>query len=292
MKIMIGIPAYNEEKNIGPLILKLNKKYQDILVCNDGSTDLTGEIASSLGAMVTTHERNQGYGAAIKTIFEEAKKNDVDVLITFDGDGQHDIADIESMIDTMRKNQADIVIGSRFLSQNKEIPKYRKIGIKTITGLTNYITNSKITDSQSGFRAYSKNSLNKIFPTETGMGISTEILIKAAKNQIKITEIPISISYENNKHSQEPISHGASVIISTIKHVAIDRPLLYYGVTGLVFLVLGLIFGAWTFQIYADEGIIMTSIGLMGVGGVILGTILLISATILFSIVNLIGKKE
>lgn len=289
---MIGIPAYNEEKNIGPLILKLNKKYQDILVCNDGSTDLTGEIASSLGAMVTTHERNQGYGAAIKTIFEEAKKNDVDVLITFDGDGQHDIADIESMIDTMRKNQADIVIGSRFLSQNKEIPKYRKIGIKTITGLTNYITNSKITDSQSGFRAYSKNSLNKIFPTETGMGISTEILIKAAKNQIKITEIPISISYENNKHSQEPISHGASVIISTIKHVAIDRPLLYYGVTGLVFLVLGLIFGAWTFQIYADEGIIMTSIGLMGVGGVILGTILLISATILFSIVNLIGKKE
>ena len=134
-------------------------------------------------------------------------------------------------------------------------------------------------------------TLKEISPTESGMGISTEILIKAIKNKMRITEIPITISYEDNKHTQEPISHGASVIISTIKHVAIERPLLYYGITGLVFLILGLIFGAWTLQIYSEEGKIMTSIGLISVGGVILGTILLISATILFSIVSLIGKK-
>jgi glycosyltransferase involved in cell wall biosynthesis len=288
---MIGIPAFNEEKNIGSIIMKLKQLYKYVIVCDDGSSDMTESIATSLGAHVIKHEKNQGYGSAIKTIFNEAKKIGGDVLVTFDADGQHQVSEINSMLKPISENKADIVIGSRFLGKTEKIPRYRKVGIKTITGLTNVMTGSKISDSQSGFRAYSKKTLKEISPTESGMGISTEILIKAIKNKMRITEIPITISYEDNKHTQEPISHGASVIISTIKHVAIERPLLYYGITGLVFLILGLIFGAWTLQIYSEEGKIMTSIGLISVGGVILGTILLISATILFSIVSLIGKK-
>lgn len=289
---MIGIPAFNEEKNIGPIVAKLKQKYKHVIVCDDGSSDLTSTIASSLGAHIISNEINQGYGSAIKTIFNEARKIGGDVLVTFDADGQHQISEIDSILKPILENKADIVIGSRFLGETKDLPKYRKIGIKTITGLTNITTGSNITDSQSGFRAYSKKVLGEISPTESGMGISTEILIKASKNKMRITEIPITITYEDNTHSQEPISHGTSVIMSTIKHVAIERPLLYYGVTGMCFLVLGLIFGGWTIQIFSEERVVITNIAIIGIGGVILGTILLITATILYSIVNVVRENR
>jgi glycosyltransferase involved in cell wall biosynthesis len=263
-----------------------------VIVCDDGSSDMTELIASSLGAHVVKHEKNLGYGSAIKTIFNEARKINGDILVTFDADGQHQISEIDSVLKPILENNADIVIGSRFHGKTKNLPRYRKFGIKTITGLTNTMTGTKITDSQSGFRAYTKNVLEEISPTESGMGISTEILIKASKNQMRIVEVPITISYEGSTHSQEPISHGTSVVMSTIKYVAIERPLLYYGVTGLCFLIFGLIFGVWTLQIYSEERVVMTNIALIGIGGVILGTILLISGTILYSIVSVVREKR
>ena len=292
MKVIIGIPAFNEEKNIAAIVVKLKKKYDHVLVCDDGSSDMTHDIASSLGAIVVKHPTNLGYGAAIKTIFNEARKIDGDILITFDADRQHKISEIDSVLKPISENKADIVIGSRFLGKTKEIPKYRKIGIKMITGLTNTLTGSEITDAQSGFRAYSKKVLNEISPTESGMGISTEILIKSSKKQMRISEVPITISYEDNTPSQEPISHGTSVVFSTIKHVAIERPLLYYGVTGLCFIITGLIFGGWTIQIFSEQEVLAPGIALIGIGGVILGTILLITGTILFSIINVIREKR
>ena len=292
MKVIIGIPAFNEEKNIGAIVAKLKMKYEHVIVCDDGSLDMTQAIASSLGAIVVKHSTNLGYGAAIRTIFNEAKKVDGDVLVTFDADGQHKISEIDSVLKPISENKADVVIGSRFLGSTKDLPKYRKIGIKAITGLTNTLTGGNITDAQSGFRAYSKKVLNEISPTESGMGISTEILIKSSKKQMRISEIPITISYDGNTHSQEPISHGTSVIFSTLKHVAIERPLLYYGVTGLCFIIVGLVFGGWTIQIYSEERVVITNLAIIGVGGVILGTILLITATILYSIVNVIREKR
>jgi glycosyltransferase involved in cell wall biosynthesis len=292
LKVIIGIPAFNEEKNIAAIIIKLKRKYDHVLVCDDGSSDMTHDIASSLGAIVVKHPTNLGYGAAIKTIFNEARKIDGDILITFDADGQHKISEIDSVLKPISENKADIVIGSRFLGDTKDLPKYRKIGIKMITGLTNTLTGSEITDAQSGFRAYSKKVLNEISPTESGMGISTEILIKSSKQKMRITEVPINISYEDNTPSQEPISHGASVVFSTVKHVAIERPLLYYGVTGLCFIIVGLIFGGWTIQIFSEQEVLAPGIALVAIGGVILGTILLITGTILYSIINVIREKR
>jgi len=188
LKVIIGIPAFNEEKNIGSIVAKLKKKYDHVVVCDDGSSDMTQTIASSLGAVVVKHPTNLGYGAAINTIFNEARKIDGDVLVTFDADGQHKISDIDSVLKPISENKAEIVIGSRFLGNAKDLPKFRKIGIKTITSLTNTLTGTNITDAQSGFRAYSKKVLNEISPTESGMGISTEILIKSSKKQMRITE--------------------------------------------------------------------------------------------------------
>ena len=291
-KVAIGLPAFNEEKNIASIILQLKKKYELIIVCDDGSSDLTAAIAEKMGALVVKHEKNLGYGGAIRSLFSKACELECDIFVTFDSDGQHVVSEIENIIEPIQKNEADIVIGSRFLGSTKDLPKYRKIGIKTITGLTNTLTGANITDAQSGFRAYSKNVLNEISPTESGMGISTEILIKSSKKQMRISEIPITINYEDNTHSQEPISHGTSVVFSTVKHVAIERPLLYYGVTGLCFIIIGLVFGGWTIQMYSEQQVLPPGLALIGIGGIILGTILLITATILYSIVSVIREKR
>ena len=290
MKIVIGIPAFNEEKNIAGLLIKLKKISQNIIVCDDGSEDLTGKIAENLGAIVIQHKKNLGYGSAIKSIFLKAHEVNADVLVTFDADGQHRIEDINTILEPIKKNIADIVIGSRFLNNNQEMPKYRKIGIQTITKLTNVTGGTKITDSQSGFRAYNKKILDKIIPQESGMGISTEILIKAQKADFKITEVPIIILYEGDTSTHNPISHGSSVILSTLKYVAIERPLIFYGIPGIIFLLVGLAFGVWTIQIYSEQGQVITNIALVGVGGVIMGTILMLTATILYSIVSVVKR--
>jgi len=291
MKIVIGIPAFNEEKNIAAILVKLKKISQHIIVCDDGSNDLTSTIAEGLGAIVIRHERNLGYGAAIKSIFLKAKEMMVDVLITFDADGQHRIEDIEKVLEPIKKNVADVVIGSRFLNNSQNIPKYRKAGIKVITELTNIASGTKITDSQSGFRAYNKKILENIKPTESGMGISTEILIKTQKAGFKIIEVPITILYEGDTSTHNPVSHGSSVIFSTLKYVAIERPLTFYGIPGIIFLCIGIFFSTWALQIFSEERELITNIVLIGGGGIILGTVLMITAIILYSIVSVVREK-
>ena len=292
MKIIIGIPAFNEEKNIAPLILKMKEKQFDIIVCDDGSTDKTADIVDALGIRLIKHEKNQGYGASIKSIFEEAKKLEADFLVTFDADGQHQISDISEVLKPLRDEKADIVIGSRFKGEAKDIPKYRKIGIKTITELTNAMTGSKMSDAQSGFRAYNKKALNQILISEEGMGVSTEILIKAIKNEMEIIEVPITITYEGNVPSQTPVKQGISVILSTVKHVAIKRPLTYYGIPGVIATIVGIFFSAWTIQRFSSEGEFFTNIALIGISGIIFGAILLITGTILFSIVTVMRENN
>ena len=292
MKTVIGIPAYNEGKNIASILLRLKNISEHIIVCDDGSSDLTSEIAEKLGAIVVTHTKNLGYGAAIKTIFLKAQEINADALVTFDADGQHRIEDIDKILVPIKNNKADIVIGSRFLNDEQKISKYRKIGIKTITELTNITSGTKITDSQSGFRGYNRKTLENIKLTESGMGISTEILIKAKKSNFKIIEVPIIVSYEGETSTHNSIIHGSSVIISTLKYVAMERPLTFYGIPGLVFLIIGVSFGLWAIQIFTNEGVLITNIALIGMGGVILGTVMMITATILYSIISIAKERK
>ena len=293
MKITVGIPAFNEEKNISDIIQKLSKICDTVIVCNDGSTDDTGNIAKKMGAIVITHEQNLGYGVAIRSLFLKARELDSDMLVTLDSDGQHRISDILPVIDPIIKNQADLVIGSRFLEDNQEdMPKYRKIGIKMITSLANSSLEHSVSDSQSGFRAYGKNVLSEITPSENGMGVSNEILIKVSKKGFKIVEVPIVVSYEGDTSTQNPISHGASVTLSTLKFISIDHPLKFYGIPGLVFLVIGLIFTVMTIQGFTETRQILLGTAVIGVGTIIFGTVLLMTSILLFSIVNLIREKN
>ena len=225
--------------------------------------------------------------------FLKAKELDFDVLITFDGDGQHRIEDVNSVFEPIKNKMVDIVIGSRFLhKKSEEIPNYRKFGIKMITKVTNMSIKEKLTDSQSGFRAYSKRVLKEITPSDRGMGVSTEILIKANNLGLKIAEVPIKVRYDGDTSTHNPVSHGTSVILSTIKFTSIHNPLKFYGIPGIIFLIIGLGFIAWTLQIYAESQVIVTNISLIGIGCIVLGAVLLMTAVILFSIVTVVSEKK
>ena len=293
MEIVVGIPAFNEEKNIASIILKLKKITNKIIVCNDGSSDLTNKIAEELGAIVINHSKNLGYGAAIRSIFLKAKEMNSDILVTFDADGQHQIEDIQNVVEPIMKKEADIVIGSRFLEENVKdiIPDYRKFGIKAITKLTNISINENLTDSQSGFRAYNNEVINKIHPTDQGMGISTEILIKASQKKFLIVEVPIKISYEGNTSTHNPVSHGASVIFSTLKFTSMDHPLKFYGIPGGILSIIGLFFIVWTIQYFTQFGNFPPVLALIAIGSTIVGIILLMNAILLYSVISIIKDK-
>ena len=290
MKITVGIPAYNEEKNIAKIIVGLKKVADQILVCNDGSTDSTAEIAESLGAIVIKHPKNLGYGSAIRSIFLKSREINAEILVTIDADGQHKIEDVKKVTKPIVDGQADISIGSRFLEEGDNAPKYRKLGINIITKVTNSSLSEKITDAQSGFRAYNNKVLQSLTPSDSGMGISTEILIKSSNLGLKIAEVPTEIQYEGETSSQNPISHGTGVLISTLKYISIERPLVFYGIPSFIFFIIGLTFTFFAVQYYAEIGRLNTNLTLIAGGTLLIGVVLVVTTILLYSLVSVVRE--
>ena len=287
--VIACIPAYNEEKTIAKVIIKTQKYVDKVIVCDDGSKDMTSEIAERLGAIVIKHERNMGKGEALRNLFKKAIELNADIVITLDGDGQHDPDEIPSLINTLKEEKADIIIGSRFLLNEKNVPGYRAIGNKIL----NIVTGGKITDTQSGFRAYNGKILDMIIPAEAGMGVDSEILIKAIENNLKIVEIPITVTYKVPKSSKKmPLYHALDVIASTIKFASIRHPLMCYGIPGAILLLVGLSFGVWTIQIYVQQKQLITNIALIAMAATILGLVLATTAIILFTIITLLREQK
>ena len=293
MNITVGIPAYNEEKNIASIIVKLKKIVDTIIVCNDGSNDSTSEIAKNLGVIVIDHSKNLGYGAGIHSIFRKAREINSDVLVTIDADGQHRIEDIKKVVEPIEKGEADLIIGSRFLdTTQKQIPGYRKIGIKLITKVTNSSLKNKITDSQSGFRAYSKNVVSKLNVSDSGMGISTEILIKSSALGFRIAEVPITVLYDGDTSTHNPVSHGTSVLFSTLKYTSIEHPLKFYGIPSVILLIIGATFSYFAVQYYVEIGRLNTNLTIVSATVVLIGIVLLITAILLYSLVSVVRENN
>ena len=286
------IPAYNEESHIENLIKSAKNHVDSVVVCDDGSTDNTANIAKNAGAIVISHKRNKGYGASVISLFNYARENDVDSMITIDGDGQHNPDQIPLLLNTMSQHNVDVVIGSRFLNQNIEAPGYRQRGIKIITSTANYGTDLKVSDSQSGFRAYSKIAINAIHPTEEGMSVSTEILLKISNKGLSLAEVPITISYDGDTSQHHPVSHGVSVLANTIKHVSIKHPLQFYGISGIILISIGLILGGLFLDGYLNNQVILYGMMVGSVVLFLLGSILSVTAIILFSMANLIRDSK
>jgi glycosyltransferase involved in cell wall biosynthesis len=296
--VVVGIPAFNEENAIARVILGAQKHADLVVVCDDGSFDLTGEIAQRLGAEVVRHERNSGYGAAVQSLFKRARALNTDILVTLDGDGQHNPDEIPRLIEPIANGVVDVVVGSRFVDAHgtEDMPKYRQFGVKAITFLTNGFGKNGVRDSQSGFRAYSSSALGVLEFSENGMSASVEILRKTGKQGLKMCEVPISCKYSNGNglktSTHNPMSHGIGLVMSIVKLVVEDRPLVFLGIPGVLCLLAGAFFGVWMLQGYAVEHQIATNVALASIGFVLIGFFALSTAITLYAIARLAGRTN
>jgi glycosyltransferase involved in cell wall biosynthesis len=289
--VVACIPAFNEEANIAKVVLTVERFVDRVLVCNDGSTDMTGVIAEALGAEVIRHETNLGYGAALQSLFEEARKRGVDAVVTLDADGQHDPSEIPKLLKRLSLGDVDIVIGSRFLEGGgSEVPEGRKAGIKVLSDL---VSNGevRITDAQSGFRAYNRHALETLKLSELGMGLSTEILVKAGSQGLKIAEVPIRVSYDEDSAKQTPVLQGSSVLLSTLKYLSINRPLLFFGLPGLMATVASMALWGLTLYAYSETHVVSLNMVVATLGATFIGLILLTTSVILWVIVSVVRER-
>lgn len=241
LKIVVVIPCYNEEVSIGSVVL-LSKYYTDnIVVIDDGSDDKTTEVARLAGAKVIRHAVNRGKGAGIKNAFTYAKNVDADILVLLDGDGQHNPDEIPLLIEPILKGEADMVNGSRFLVKaGNEVPNYRRVGQEVLTLLTNLASRRKVTDSQNGFRAFSRKTFDSFSFAQAGMGIESEMLIEAMRANHRVKEIQINVRYDVAGSTLNPFIHGLSVTASILKTTLRQSYRLVYVLCGLVLLLMGL----------------------------------------------------
>jgi glycosyltransferase involved in cell wall biosynthesis len=293
-RILACIPAFNEAKSIAEIISKSKNYVDQVIVYDDGSTDDTGDIARAAGATVIKNPENKGYGVAIRSLFQAAKEQDADIMVTLDSDGQHDPDQIPRLIDPLLKQGFDLVIGSRFIDGNtkEKVPRYRSFGIKTITKLTEAASYPKITDSQSGFRAYNKNALSKINLFEDGMAVSTEILLRGSEKKLQMTEVPITVRYDmKDRSTHNPITHGISVAYSVFQFISLRHPLAFYGIPGIALLGIAAYFMKNALDLFAKTEYVSTNMILIAVGIAVVGVVLLATAAILYTITALLKGK-
>jgi len=240
-EIIVGIPAYNEERYIGSVVLQARRFAREVVVVDDGSSDRTAQVAELAGATLIKHQQNSGYGATVQSVLAEAKKRNPEVLVLLDADGQHNPEEISSLVDAIA-NGADVAIGSRKI-KSEDIPAYRKFGQNIISYFTRVLSRSKLSDTESGFRAFSRKAINVLEPREQGMAISAETISEAMAKGLKIAEVPISAIYTRDGSTLNPIRHGIGVLNRVLVMISERRPLLFFGTAGAISIILGIVAG-------------------------------------------------
>ena len=216
VKSVAIIPAYNEEVALGSIILRTLQYVDEVIIVNDGSDDKTVDVAKLAGAEIINHATNLGKGEALKSGFSAI--GDVDVVVTIDGDGQHNPDEIPSLIKPIIEDGADLVNGSRYMNGPEEnTPAYRRVGQQVLDNATNISAGIKVTDSQSGFRAFSPAACKVFRFYVTGFGIESEMLVDVAEAGLKIVEVPITVRYDVDGSTKNPVTHGVGVLLKIIK---------------------------------------------------------------------------
>lgn len=239
-KVAVLLPAYNEEVSIASMVL-LSLQYADeVIVIDDGSSDRTSEVSRLAGATVLSHTTNKGKGAALKTGFKYAQ--DYDIIVTIDADGQHNPSEIPDVIKPIMEDRADIVNGSRYIAgKDTTTPTYRRVGQTVLDNATYLASGVKLTDTQSGFRAFSSKSIEYFNFDPNGFGIESDMLIEASVNKLRIVEVEITVRYDVNTTTDNPIVQGFSVLMRILELMRFNRPLYFYGISGSIVLFLGIL---------------------------------------------------
>jgi glycosyltransferase involved in cell wall biosynthesis len=294
LKAVALIPAYNEEGNIAKVILRAKQYVDKVIVCDDGSSDMTFMIAEALGAKVVRHAERRGKGEAFRTLSKEVMELNPDIIVALDGDGQHDPAEIPMLLKPIEAGTSDVVVGSRYVDGGKmDAPFYRRLGLKAINFLYKKVAGVHVNDTQCGFRAFSHKAFECLIQCDAkGYGIEGEQLALAARNGLRVVEVPISVKYKGlrNNSKKSPIMHGWDLILTLFKLVAEKRPLKYLGLPGMGLTFMGAILGVyllWMFNITRNFSL---PVAMLAIGTFTVGLVLILFAVTLHGL-NRINKR-
>ena len=285
-KVLAGLAAYNEARYVGSIVVQARQYVDEVIVVDDGSTDNTARVAELAGATVIRHGENRGKGAAVQSILAAAKKRKPDVLVLLDADAQHDPNEIPALVKPVSQG-FDLVIGSREAQKDKT-PKYRRIGQKVIFGSSRLASGTKVADSESGFRALSPRAINELDLKAQGFAIESEMITFAADKNLKITEVPISNIYTKDGSTLNPVRQGIDVLGRIVVMISQRRPLFFFGLAGIILLIVALIFGIRVINIALETGN-------LAIGSTILTTMFIIAGMLsIFTgvILNAVNRRK
>ena len=285
-RVVAIIPAFNEERNVGSVVLRLRHVLDSVIVVNDGSHDATEEVARLAGAQVISHPTNRGYGAAIRTGLAAAQKLDPRAVVLMDADGQHRVEDVVDLVRPIVEDEADVAVGSRFADDRTQVPRMRKVAQHGLTWLSNVGSGVKLTDSQSGMRAFGPRALAALLLSSTSMAAASEMQFLASDAQLRVCEVPIEIRYFGEV-KRNPIGQGLDVLNGILRMVSLRHPLLFFGLPGLIVLALGLWLALDVVQTFDRVHILLVGQLIFAVAFVIIGILSMFTAVVLNAVQGL-----
>jgi len=285
--VVAAIPAYNEERFIGSVVLWVKRYVDLVLVIDDGSTDRTSELAEAAGAIVCRQELNRGKGQAVNVAFAEARSRHASALVLIDGDGQHRAEEINTVLEPVLSGTADMVVGSRFLSVRSRIPAYRQVGQYALTLATNLGSGVRLTDSQSGFRAFSRAAIDALSFRGSGFSVESEMQFLVREHGLQVAEVPISVVYEEPA-KRNPIAHGMAVVNGIVRLISQGRPLFFFGVPGLLLAMLGLVVGGNVVRIYEHHQQLAIGYGMLSLLLTVVGILTVFTGIVLHALRGLL----
>ncbi len=250
-RIAVAIPAFNEDRFICSVVHKARHYAGRVLVIDDGSTDQTAALAEEAGAEVVRHPRNLGKAGAVRSAFRWAAGQACAVLVLLDGDGQHDPSSIPELARPVLEGEADMVVGTRFGAVRSRIPAYRQLGQHALTFATNASSGLPISDSQSGYRAFSRRALERMRLYQDGFAVESEMQFVAKQHGLRVVEVPVHAAYVE-RAKRNPLAHGMSIMQGILYLLERQRPLQLFGFFGSLSLLLGLGLGVHVSAVYAQ----------------------------------------
>lgn len=287
-KVVVVVPAYNEERFIGSVVLKLKRYPVEVLVVDDGSSDGTGEIAKAGGATVISQSENQGKGIALNAGFAAARSLNPDAIVVIDGDGQHLPEELMRIVRPILDGQADIAIGSRYLRNTSNTPLRRRWGHKLINLASNFTSGVNVSDSQSGYRAFSRKAYENLNFQSSGFSVESEMQFLAKEHDLRVMDVPITIRY-TDKAKRSAVQQGLTVLNGILRLAGQYRPLLFFGVPGFLLLTTGIIWGLVVIERYNASHTLAAGYAMICLLLSILGLIMLSTGFTLHSIRGLLN---
>jgi glycosyltransferase involved in cell wall biosynthesis len=234
------VPAYEEGRHIGSVVLQVRPYVDQVLVVDDGSHDDTARIAEAAGALVTRHEHNRGKGCALNTGLMRARQLGARAVVLIDGDGQHRAEDIPNVLGPILRDEADIVVGSRYLQEHEQVPRYRVLGHKAFNWLTNTASGVSLSDSQNGFRALSARALDVLRFSSQGFSVESEMQFLIREHKLRFVEVPVTTLYPD-RPKRSAVLQGLQVLGGIARRAGYYRSVEFLQLPGLGLLMIGFV---------------------------------------------------